>query len=168
MKNMKKLSIDNCYIVVNQFQLYDIIIPKNTIIYYNKYEKTWYFCTRFPRNYNGKAENVALSVIWYDCTMRTIGDTILKNCDISIALYTAFLNASKPKTCKIYHEPNYEQLMYQPSKKKKQTGGVRLSKNSDEYTTDSIQYKQNTMYAYYANLNNAKSGKASMIATNIR
>lgn len=170
-KLFKKLSIDNCFIIIKQFNLYDITIPKNTIAYYSKYEKTWYFCTRFPRNYNGKAENVTLSVLWYDCTMRTIGDTMLKNCDVSIALYESWINASKPHTCKIYHEmtqKDYEQLMHQPSKKKKQTGGVRLSEKSDEYTTDNIQYKQNTLYAYYANLDNAKSGSASMIATSIR
>ena len=152
MKKLKKLSCGNCYIVLNQFNLYDVTIPKNTLAYYSKEESTWYFCIRFPKSYNGKAENVTLQVVWYDCELRTIGDAILKNCEISVALYTAFLNASKPKTCKIYCEPNYERLMWQPSKKKKQTGGVRLSEKSNETITDSIKYRQRTSYEYYHNL----------------
>ena len=150
-KNIKKLSCNNCYIVINQFNLYDVTIPKNTLAYYDKEESTWYFCTHFPKNYNGKAENVTLQVTWYDCEMRMIGNTMLKDCEISVALYTAFINASKPKTCKIYHEPNYEKLMWQPSKKKKQTGGVRLSEKSDETITDSIKHRQRTSYEYYSN-----------------
>lgn len=167
-KKIKSLLIPNCYIVVNQFSIYDLYIPKNAIIYNNKREKTMYICTHFPTKYNGKAENVRLNVSWYDYETRNIGTITIKN-HISTALYESWINASRPHTHKIHHEmtdKDYEKLMYQPTKKKKQTGGVRLSKNSDIFT-DGIKYKQNSVYAYYENLDNFKSGNASMIALRV-
>ena len=169
-KIFKKLSIDNCYINTMQFSIYDIIIPANCVIYKDTSERTLYICPHFP-NYAGKPENVNLRVIWYDYEMHTIGDTFLKNCDISIALFNAWINASKPHTRKILHEitmRDYEKMMDHPRKKKSATGGVRLSEKTDEYTTDAVRYKQVTECAYWANLNDSKSGNASVVASSIR
>lgn len=164
-KSFKPLHDNNCYIAMVQSRLFDVTIPKYSIAYYHNKEHTLYICTHFP-NYTGKVENVRLNVLWYDLQMGTIGETTVQRCDVSIALYNAWLNASKPKTRKIYHEIDYEKLMYAPPKKKKATGGVRLSEKTDAITLDSIKYKQNTVYAYYENLYDAKSGNASMIASN--
>ena len=153
-----------------QFSIYDITIPANCVIYNSVSENTLYICPHFP-DYAGKPENVNLRVIWYDYEMRTIGDTFLKNCDISIALFNAWINASKPHTRKIRHETtmrDYEKMMDHPRNKKSATGGVRLSAKSDEYTTDAVRYKQVTECAYWANLNNSKSGNASVVASSIR
>ena len=153
-----------------QFFIYDIIIPANCVIYNDTSERTLYICPHFP-NYAGKPENVNLRVIWYDYETHTIGDTFLKNCDISIALFNAWIAASKPHTRKIRHEitmRDYEKMMDHPRKKKSATGGVRLSAKSDEYTTDAVRYKQVTECAYWANLNNSKSGNASVVASRIR
>ena len=169
-KIFKKLSIDNCYINIMQFAIYDITIPANCVIYNDTLESTLYICPHFP-NYAGKPENVNLRVIWYDYEMHTIGDTFLKNCDISIALFNAWIAASKPHARKIRHEitmRDYEKMMDHPRKKKSATGGVRLSAKSDEYTTDAVRYKQVTECAYWANLNDSKSGNASVVASSIR
>ena len=169
-KIFKKLSIDNCYINTMQFSIYDITIPANCVIYNDISESTLYICPHFP-DYAGKPENVNLRVIWYDYEMHTIGDTFLKNCDISIALFNAWINASKPHTRKIRHEitmRDYEKMMDHPRKNKRGTGGVRLSEKTDEYTTDAVRYKQVTECAYWANLNNSKSGNASVVASSIR
>ena len=169
-KIFKKLSIDNCYINTMQFSIYDITIPANCVIYNDTSERTLYICPHFP-NYAGKPENVNLRVIWYDYEMHTIGDTFLKNCDISIALFNAWKNASKPHARKIRHEitmRDYEKMMDHPRKKKSATGGVRLSEKTDEYTTDAVRYKQVTELAYWANLNDSKSGNASVVASSIR
>ena len=45
---------------------------------------------------------------------------------------------------------DYEKMMDHPRKKKSATGGVRLSEKTDEYTTDAVRYKQNSVYAYYS------------------
>ena len=176
-KIFKKLSIDNCYINTMQFSIYDIIIPANCVIYNDTSESTLYICPHFP-NYAGKPENVSLRVIWYDYEMRAIGDTFLKNCDISIALFNAWIAASKPHTRKIRHEMtmrDYEKMMKHDRKKKSGSGGVRLSAKSDEYTTDSLRYKQVTEPAYWASMGigyNGRpctnSGNASVVASSIR
>ena len=169
-KIFKKLSIDNCYINTMQFSIYDIIIPTNCVIYNDISEKTLYICPHFP-NYAGKPENVNLRVIWYDYEMHTIGDTFLKNCDIYIALFNAWINASKPHARKIRHEitmRDYEKMMDHPRKKKSATGGVNNKKKTDEYTTDAVRYKQVTECAYWANLNDSKSCNASVVASSIR
>ena len=153
-----------------QFSIYDITIPANCVIYNDTSERTLYICPHLP-DYAGKPENVNLRVIWYDYEMHTIGDTFLKNCNISIALFNAWIAASKPHTRKIRHEMtmrDYEKMMDHPRKKKSATGGVRLSAKSDEYTTDAVRYKQVTECAYWANLNDSKSGNASVVASSIR
>ena len=169
-KIFKRLSEKNCYINTIQFFIYDMTIPANCVIYRHELEKTLYICPHFP-NYAGKPENVALRVIWYDYELHTIGDTFIKNCDVSIALFNAWINASKPHARKIHHEMtmrDYEKMMDHPHKKKCSTGGMRLSKKSDEYITDAVRYKQVTESAYWANLENSKSGNASVVASNIR
>lgn len=166
-----KLLENNCYITLSQFNLYDITIPKNSIAYYDSKDKTLYVCTGFPRNYQGKPEKISLRVLWYDYELHAIGDTFLQGDEISIALYNAWINESRPKQCKIHREmstSDYESMMHHSTRKKKSTGGVRLSEKTDEYTTDAIGYKQVTEYAYYANLESSKSGNASVIASNIR
>ena len=153
-----------------QFSIYDITIPANCVIYNDTSESTLYICPHFP-DYAGKPENVNLRVIWYDYEMHTIGDTFLKNCDISIALFNAWIAASKPHARKIRHEMtmrDYEKMMDHPRKKKSATGGVRLSEKTDEYTTDAVRYKQVTESAYWANLSDSKSGNASVVASSIR
>ena len=169
-KIFKKLSIDNCYINTMQFSIYDITIPANCVIYNDTSERTLYICPHFP-NYAGKPENVNLRVVWYDYEMHTIGSTTIKNCDASIALFEAWKSASMPHARKIRHEMtmrDYEKMMDHPCKNKRGTGGVRLSEKTDEYTTDSLHYKQVTESAYWANLSNSKSGNASVVASSIR
>lgn len=151
-KIFKRLPIENCYINTMQFSIYDITIPTNCVIYNDIKESTLYICPHFP-NYAGKPENVSLRAIWYDYKMHTIGDTFLKNCDISIALFNAWINASKPHARKVKHEMtmrDYEKMMEHPRKKKSTTGGVRLSEKTDGQITDAIRYKQNSVYEYYS------------------
>lgn len=167
-KIFKTLSIDNCYINTSQFNIFDVTIPTNSVIYCDISENTLYICTHFP-NYVGNPENVTLRVIWYDYEMRTIGDTFLHN-EISSSMFSAWLNASKPRTKKIMHKnsfADYENMMRHSRRKKSGSGGVRLMKNC-EYTTDNLRYKQVTESAYWANLSNSKSGNASVVASNIR
>ena len=160
-----------------QFSIYDITIPANCVIYNDTSERTLYICPHFP-NYAGKPENVSLRVIWYDYEMHTIGDTFLKNCDISIALFNAWITANKPRARKIRHEMtmrDYEKMMDHPRKNKRGTGGMCLSEKTDEYTTDAVRYKQVTESAYWASMGigyNGRpctnSGNASVVASNIR
>ena len=169
-KIFKSLQYSNCYMNIAQFNIFDIIIPCNSIIYIDVCENTMYICSRFP-NYSGDAKNVILNVTWYDYEMHTIGTTTLKNCDASIALFEAWKSASMPHTRKIRHEMtmrDYEKMMDHPRKNKRGTGGVRLSEKTDEYTTDAVRYKQVTEAAYWANLNNSKSANASVVASSIR
>lgn len=166
----KPLQYPNCYINMAQFNIYDMTIPQNSVIYIDTCEKTMYICTHFP-NYNGDAKNVVLNVAWYDLELQTIGATTFKNNTVSIALFNAWKNANKPHARKIHHELqfcDYENMMKHDRKKKSGSGGVRLSAKSDEYTTDNLRYKQVTECAYWANLNNSKSGNASVVASNIR
>ena len=169
-KIFKSLQYSNCYMNTAQFNIFDITIPCNSVIYIDVCENTMYICSRFP-NYSGDAKNVILNVTWYDYEMHTIGTTTLKNCDASIALFEAWKSASMPHTRKIRHEMtmrDYEKMMDHPRKNKRGTGGVRLSEKTDEYTTDSLHYKQVTESAYWANLSNSKSGNASVVASSIR
>lgn len=166
----KPLSENGCFINICQFSIFDVTIPSHCMIYNSVFESTLYICPHFP-NYAGKPENVILRVIWYDYEMHAIGNTIIKNCEVSVALYNAWLNASKPKSRRIRHEitmRDYERMMDHDRKHKHGTGGVRLSKKSDQITTDSLRYKQGTEAAYWANLNNSKSGNASVVASSIR
>ena len=169
-KIFKSLQYSNCYMNTVQFNIFDVTIPCNSVIYIDVYENTMYICSRFP-NYSGDAKNVILNVTWYDYEMHTIGSTTLKNCDASINLFNAWKSASMPHTRKIRHEMtmrDYENMMDHSRKKKSATGGVRLSEKTDEYTTDAVRYKQVTECAYWANLNNSKSGNASVVASSIR
>ena len=169
-KIFKSLQYSNCYMNIAQFNIFDVTIPCNSVIYVDVCENTMYICPHFP-NYSGDAKNVILNVTWYDYEMHTIGTTTLKNCDASIALFNAWKSASMPHTRKIRHEMtmrDYEKMMDHPRKNKRGTGGVRLSEKTDEYTTDAVRYKQVTECAYWANLNDSKSGNASVVASSIR
>ena len=169
-KNIFKSLSNGCFINISQFSIFDVTIPSHCVIYNSISENTLYICPHFP-NYAGKPENVILNVIWYDYEMHAIGNTTIKECDVSIALYNAWINASKPKTRRIRHEitmHDYERMMDHPRKNKRSTGGVRLSAKSNNRTTDALRYKQVTEAAYWANLNNSKSGSASVVASSIR
>ena len=169
-KIFKPLQYSNCYMNTAQFNIFDVTIPCNSVIYIDTCENTMYICSRFP-NYSGDAKNVILNVTWYDYEMHTIGTTTIKNCDASIALFDAWKSASMPHARKIRRNitmRDYENMMKHDRKKKSGSGGVRLSAKSDEYTTDSLRYKQVTESAYWANLSNSKSGNASVVASNIR
>ena len=85
-KIFKSLQYSNCYMNTAQFNIFDVTIPCNSVIYIDVCENTMYICSRFP-NYSGDAKNVILNVTWYDYEMHTIGTTTIKNCDASIALY---------------------------------------------------------------------------------
>lgn len=151
-KIFKPLQYSNCYMNIAQFNIFDITIPCNSVIYINVCENTMYICSRFP-NYSGDAKNVILNVTWYDYEMHTIGTTTLKNCDASISLFEAWKSASMPHARKIRRNMtmrDYENMMKHPRKKKSATGGMRLSSRIDEQTTDAIRYKQNSVYAYYS------------------
>ena len=176
-KIFKSLQYSNCYMNTSQFNIFDVTIPCNSVIYIDVCENTMYICSRFP-NYSGDAKNVILNVTWYDYEMHTIGTTTIKNCDASIALFEAWKSASMPHVRKIRHEMtmrDYEKMMKHDRKKKSGSGGVRLSAKSDEYTTDSLRYKQVTEPAYWASMGigyNGRpctnSGNASVVASNIR
>lgn len=160
----------DCYINIKQFNIYDVIIPAYSIIYKNTSEKTLYICTRFP-NYSGNPKNVLLSVVWYDWETRLLGQTVVKNCDVSITLFNAWVDANKPRAKRIVHQMNtrdYEKMMEHDHKKKRGTGGTRLTAKADEYTTDAIRYKQVTEIAYWEQLNDYHSGNASVVASSIR
>ena len=176
-KIFKSLQYSNCYMNTAQFNIFDVTIPCNSIIYIDVCENTMYICSRFP-NYSGDAKNVILNVTWYDYEMHTIGTTTIKNCDASIALFEAWKAANMPHARKIRHNitmRDYENMMKHDRKKKSGSGGVRLSAKSDEYTTDSLHYKQVTEPAYWASMGigyNGRpctnSGNASITASNIR
>ena len=170
-KIFKPLQYSNCYMNTAQFNIFDVTIPCNSVIYIDVCENTMYICSRFP-NYSGNAKNVILNVIWYDYEMHTIGTTTIKNCDASIALFNAWKSASMPHARRIRRNitmRDYENMMQDCIRRKKSgSGGVRLSAKSDEYTTDNLHYKQVTESAYWANLSNSKSGNASVVASNIR
>lgn len=166
MKIFKKVS-KHCCINAIQFNLCGISIPANSIIYKSDEEKTMYICSKFPRNYHGKTSSVILNVVWYDWELRQVGSTTLKNCPISEALYNVWVNINKPQS-RLNPVYDYEKMMDHERRKKSGTGGVRLSKKSDEYTTDNLRYNQVTESAYWANMHNAKSGNASIIASSIR
>ena len=163
-----RTSAYTCMLCNAQFDIVGVTIPRGALLCYDRENRQAYFCTRFPKNYAGSPSSVILNVLWYDCDLHEIGSTTLKNCDISIALYNAWLNASKPKTRRVRHEIDYERMMDHDRKNKRGTGGVRLSAKSDEQTTDALHYNQVTEAAYWANLNNSKSGNASVVARSIR
>ena len=158
----------NCYITIKQFKLRDITIPKNTIAYYAQNEGVIYFCAHFPR-YNGKVQNIFLRVAYFDFAMRQVNECVIQNCVASISLVNAWKSASMPHAQKPQQTINLNSMMQDCIRRKKSgSGGVRLSAKSDEYTTDSLRYKQVTEPAYWANLSNSKSGNASITASNIR
>lgn len=169
-KIFKPLQVEGTYINLCQFRIYDLIIPSHCIIYNAVEEKTLYICTRFP-NYGGRAENVELHVSWFDYEMHTIGDCVLKNCEVSIALFNAWRLASCPKAHKIVHHldmHDYANMMRHSRAKKKGTGGVLINERVESMTTDAIGYKQVTEYAYHENMRNSRSGNASVVASSIR
>ena len=131
-KIFKKLSVDNCYINIIQFSIYDITIPANCVIYNDTSERTLYICPHFP-DYAGKPENVNLRVIWYDYEMHTIGTTTLKNCDASIALFEAWKSASMPHARRIRRNitmRDYENMMKHDRRHKGGGGGSRIYNGS--------------------------------------
>lgn len=157
-----------CALINAPIKIAGEIFPKNTILCYDSENKIAYFCLHFPK-YQGDVKNVILHVTWYDCDLCEIGGTILKNCPVSIALFKAWNFANTPRSQKVDMNNDYEQMMQECILKKKHgTGGVRLSAKSDEYTTDSLRYKQVTEAAYWANLKNCRSGNASVVASSIR
>lgn len=166
---------NNCYITTKQFKLRDITIPKNTIAYYAQNEGVIYFCAHFPR-YNGKAQNIFLRVAYFDFAMRQVNECVIQNCVASVSLVNAWKSASMPHAQKPQQTINLNSMMQDCIRRKKSgSGGVRLSAKSDEYTTDSLRYKQVTEPAYWASMGigyNGRpcinSGNASVIASNIR
>ena len=165
----------NCYITTKQFKLRDITIPKNTIAYYAQNEGVIYFCAHFPR-YNGKVQNIFLRVAYFDFAMRQVNECVIQNCVASVSLVNAWKSASMPHAQKPQQTINLNSMMQDCIRRKKSgSGGVRLSAKSDEYTTDSLRYKQVTEPAYWASIGigyNGRpctnSGNASVTASNIR
>lgn len=158
----------NCFISIKQFALLGITIPARSIMC--KEESTLYICNRFP-NYEGDAKNVILNVAWYDFLTGTIGSTTIKNCNVSISLFNAWIKYNKPEALPIKHKLNmhdYQNMMKHSQKKKKGSSGVRLLKNSENCTTEKLKYKQVTEAAYWCNLYETHSGNASVVAQSIR
>ena len=167
-EKIKKLRRSNCYLTTAQIHLHDIILTTNTVIYYESASNIVYFCSKFPKNYKGKPCNIILHVHFYDFDTHELGATTLRNCEVSRELYGAWLDSSRPKPRKIVHEEDFEKLMKCDNRKKKSTtGGVRLMKDVDE-CVDFIRYRQVTYYAYIANMNDSRSGSASVVASGIR
>lgn len=153
-----------CLCATRQFYIYDESFPAGTFIYYDRENRTAYFCTHFP-NYNGNPANVTLNLIWYDLDLHEIGSTVLKRNYVSNALFKSWKMTGCPRIGRVYSECNYERMMSHERKKKAGTGGTRITK----YVPESrMQYKQVTESAYWANLNSAKSGNASVVAAGIR
>lgn len=160
-KLFKPLAHHNCYLTSKQFRLFDVIIPKNCVVYCAPKEKTLYFCLKMPR-YNGAAKNAILHVLWYDYEAHTIGDTIISNCNISIAMVESWNEACRPHERKIYQGENYEQLMKHDRKKKSQTGGRRLYADASNCVTNSISFNEHTELAHWC------YRPASLVASSIR
>ena len=165
MKNkiFKPLRTGNCFIALTPFSLCGEKFPKNTIVHLSQKERTMYICKNFPQNYMGKLSKIILEVSWYDMDTKILGETTIKNCDVSKNLYSAFVNCGKPQMGKIQEVPNYEKLMEHTKKKKKASGRPM----SNHAINDSMRYNQNTVYAYWENLDSRESGNASIIASRI-
>lgn len=159
---------DNVYIALSQIQLVGIAVPKHAIIYKNEYEHTLYICTHFPKNYAGRAKNVRLLCQYYDYMTYESNTVELCHNVMAARMFKAWENAFKPRAKSVYHEPDYSALMKHDRKRKNGSGGVRLNAYNDTICTEQIKYKQVTEAAYFANLNNAKSGNASVVASGIK
>lgn len=172
--------IENVYRLKKQYCFIDCVFPKNTLIYFDY--NTMYLCDHYPAKYKGIPDNLILNFTWIDLGTQFIGHTTIKGGTICEDLWLAYSslgtkelakNDTQNLRCpeKICHEltaDDYKNMMRHDRRKKSGSGGVRLSAKSDEYTTDALRYNQVTESAYWANLNNSKSGNASMIASNIR
>lgn len=168
---MKKLCelFNNCYLVTDQFWLAGFPIKKGSIAFLES--GILYFCDSFPKKYAGSMARLILRVNCYDGDTRVITADIMRGNTVTYALYSGWIKAGRPTAQKFKRDlgmRDYEHMMDHDRKKKRGTGGVRLSAKSDEYTTDSVHYKQVTECAYWENLNNSKSGNASVVASWIR
>lgn len=158
---------ENCYLTVCQFDLLGVTIPKNSFIYVDK-NRIAYFVRHVPK-YAGNPKNLILHVLCYDLDTRMLSRDIIKGGEIASAIQAAWYDTSKPHAAKPQHMVtmrDYENMMKHDRKKKRGTGGERLI--NDEQTTDSLRYNQVTEYAYWANVYDSKSGKASVVASSIR
>ena len=170
MKRLFKNIQDNVSISLYQFTLIDTVFPVGTYVYTDRKNRIAYLCTRFPRSYHGMPSRVILNVTWYDFDTHFLGSTTLQNCKESLALFKAFqsnngLNAGR--VVREFSDSDYENFMRHERRHKRGTGGVILGKNCGQ-TTDNLHYKQVTESAYWANLDNMKSGNASVVASSIR
>lgn len=153
-----------------QFTLIDVTFPVGTYVFTDRKNKIAYLCTHFPKNYHGKRDNIILHVTWYDLESRLLGVTTISHCRESRELFAAFQANNEKTTGKIRHELNdadFENMMRHERRKKSGTGGVILGKFCGQ-TTDNLRYKQVTELAYWANLDNARSGNASIVASSVR
>lgn len=154
------------YILRKSKTIADKTFPANSIVVIDEYHNYWhesydmYVCCNLPHTYKG--DNPVLTVFVlsegetsWDCM--TIQNHITKR------LFKAF-TYNKRRMAKFgkleVSDSAAAELMKAEHKKKKSVGG----KIYTNQITDSIGYNQLTEYAYWANLDNAKSGCAALSA----
>lgn len=153
------------YIAKSSFTVNGRSMPKNTIVVYDG--DCMYMCVDFPRTYAG--ENPRLWVSVYDIDARRLDDPQVMQNAVTRKLWKCFVGKGRKRP--YYGDTtDYAHEMRSAIRKRKNSSGgvVMYAAKERNDLQERIEYKQITSYAYWENLNNAKSGKASVVASRIR
>ena len=137
-----------------------VLVDQYTSSFSSGYEI--YVATKIPASYKGKNPLLTLHV-YSDCTGSWETD-IFRN-KISLKIWDAYLKHNKPEIDQNFVTDQDAANMMRHDRKHKSGSGRRDFVNT---ITDSMRFKQVTELAYWENLNNSKSGNASVVAAHIR
>ena len=156
------------------------IVRKKSFMVFDENDSMIYFIMRFPYE-----RHTSIKALWYDVTRNNCGTITFSYGNIHMTtrekwLYSILLSCVKtgdfPEQCRpcnsiiatTLKQPDYSRMMQDVIRRHKHGTGGQIIMRHPENDLGNLRYKQNTEVAYWANLNNIKSGNASIIASNIR
>lgn len=145
------------YILQRDKKICDKNFPAGSIIIID--ENNIYICENLPCNYKG--DNPFLTIWTYNECTGFWEKEICRN-SITKMIYDAYIKAGKPQRNKYFlSDIQTEGIMKKENIRHKKGSGRRINNST---INNPVRYKQVTQYAYYANLDNCKSGNASVVA----
>lgn len=148
--------------------LYGKCFPAGSVLLVNSYTSSFssgmdvYVATKIPGSYKG--QNPILTLYVYSDVNGMWTKDIFHGI-ITRKIWNTYLKFGKPEINKLYIPDEKALEMMKHERRHKSGAGAREYKNA---INGSLAYKQVTELAYWANLNNSKSGNASVVAANIR
>ncbi len=121
-----------------------------------------YICVRMPRNYSG---NRPMLSVWSYNEHTKFWECDLYRNKITEIMWKFWAKSGRPKIRRDFLSDDEATEMMKTYSRKKAGVGSRDRKN---VINNPVAYNQVTEYAYWANLDNARSGNASVVAANIR